>query len=150
MFKFSFNAMEEQAKELLDELKNDFIIEYSYPLEKLFEEHNIESYEYLGKVAELSSVEKQDDEPIFDIVVLSYNHSPARAKLDLSGAIGRLGGTPNTRTIPYISLSLPDDYQNPHWQHIYLFFVTPFNDLFKSEKHMIYYFNKYHDLEAFS
>lgn len=157
MFNFknhkSINAdeMVADSEKLMLDIEKNFLIKYSEKLDKLFVEQEVSSYEHLEQVAKVASAENHDsDAPNFDMVIISYNHGRYEANKDLTKAIQRMGGNIEDKWIPYISWSFPDDYDNPHWQHIFIFFVTPYDDNKVAEDYMAYFFNKYYQIEAFS
>jgi len=153
MFKFSADEFlaskkQEKADELLDELRKEYKFEYSTLIDNLFTLADVNSFQSLTNIVKLFTSDNQK----LQLVALSYQHNYHHAMLDLQDEINALGMSKETMTIPYISWSFPDDYENPHgpeFQHVFFFFLTKYKEFKVAEECIAYYVDKFDRIGEF-
>ena len=153
MFKFSQDELiaskqQEKADKLLEDLGKEYKFEYSQLIDNLFILANVESFQSIINMVKLWTADNQK----LQLLVLSYDHILLHAIDDLQIQINSLNMSKETMTIPYISLSFPPDYDNPHgpdFQHVFLFFVTKYKEFKVAEECIAYYVDKFDRIGEF-
>jgi len=154
MFRFSddeffVNKQKEIATSLLENLLKYFTIEHSPKIEKFFDD-NVKTYEFLEELPNLS---KKQNDPII-MPCITHVHNEVNARVDIGDACKKLFPSRLWKeiTIPFIEFSFPPDYDCKHgdsYKHIYIFFLTKFENFEETQDCVLHYLNKLNNLKAF-
>lgn len=131
---------------LIDEINTYYSIQHSPDIEVLSNQE-IRSYEFLNDFVAFT---KQIKDRIV-VPCIPYETGIGLAVRDIELGLSFLKKSSDD-IIPYAELLLPDEYDCMHgsdYKHIFLFFITKYNDFNQSCEHVNYLLNKFKKYKTF-
>ncbi len=150
MFRYSSDSFiaskqREEADKLIEELCNSCNLQYSKPIEELFDRV---TFAYLE---EFHALVKQTMNEKIVIACVPRNTLLYNAQQDIKKGLEVLQ-KPWGDAIPYIEHSFAEDYNCPHgdsFRHCFFFFFTKYHEFEASEECVKYYLKRVNQLKAF-